>query len=228
MRIRSFVFSLVAGVALMTSAVHAQQAQQPAAAAAQPAAARPTIPVAVIDLAYILNNHPTMKGKIEGIKTESEAVAKQFEDRRKAILQKMEQMRAQLTEGTPDYQRMEQEIAAEDTQFRLDVVRKNKEFDEKRAQIFAEVHGQVTEQVKIYCDYAGTLVVLKVSRDPVDIKKPSTIETAMMQEVFYHNPAPHIDITEWVLGRLKAAAPATASGPVQTGGRPNPLQQRNK
>lgn len=225
MRIRSFVFSLVTGVALTTSAVYAQQAQQPAAAAAQPAA-RPTIPVAVIDLAYILNNHPTMKGKIESIKAESETVAKQFEERRKAILQKMEQMRAQLTEGTPDYQKAEQEIAAEDTQFRLDVVRKNKEFDEKRAQIFAEVHAQVTEQVKIYCDYAGTLVVLKVSRDPVDIKKPATIETAMMQEVFYHNPAPHIDITEWVLGRLKATAPATASGPVQTGARPNALQPR--
>ncbi len=121
---------------------------------------------------------------------------------------------------------MEQAIAAEDTQFRLDVVRKNKEFDEKRAQIFAVVHQQVTEQVKIYCEWAGTLVVLKVAREKVDVKKPSTIETAMMQEVFYHNPAPHIDITEWVLGRLKAAAPTV--GPAQQATRPNLNQPRQQ
>ncbi len=65
----------------------------------------------------------------------------------------MEQLKIEKTEGTPEYQKMEQEIAALDTQFRLDVVRKNKEFDEKRAQIFATVHQQVTEQVKLYCDW---------------------------------------------------------------------------
>ena len=224
MRIRSFVFSLVAGVALMTSGVNAQA---PAAAPQQAAAqSRPNVPVAVIDLAHILNNHPTMKGEIEKIKSESEAVGQQFEARRKEILRKMEQMRAEKTEGTADYQAMEQSIAAEDTQFRLDVVRKNKEFDEKRAQIFATVHQQVTHYVKMYCDYAGTLVVLKVAREKPDAKKPQTIETAMMQEVFYHNPAPHVDITEWVLGQLAASAGAAAPTPTAT--KPNPGQPKLK
>lgn len=211
----------------MTSAAYAQ-GQQQAAAAAQPAAqSRANVPVAVIDLAYILNNHPTMKGEIEKIKAESEQVAQQFEARRKDILQKMERMRSELTEGTADYQKMEQSIAAEDTQFRLDVVRKNKEFDEKRAVIFAQVHEQVTTKVKQYCEWAGTSVVLKVSREKVDVKKPATIETAMMQEVFYHNPAPHIDITDWVLGQLQAQAPSAAA-PTQQATRPNPNQPRTK
>ena len=231
-RIRSFVFSLVAAVAL-TSAANAQQQPAAAGAAAQPAAqARPNVPVAVIDLAYILNNHPTMKGQIEAIKAESEQVGQQFEARRKDILKKMDQMRETLTEGTAEYQKMEQQIAAEDTSFRLDVVRKNKEFDEKRAQIFATVHAQVTEQVKLYCDYANTYVVLKVAREKPDAKKPSTIETAMMQEVFYHNPAPNVDITDWVIGRLQASAASAAGGagtaPTQSATRPTPGQPRTK
>ncbi len=102
-----------------------------------------------------------MKEQIEAIKAESETVGKQFEDRRQAILKKMEHMRENLKEGTAEYQQMEQAIANEDAAFRLDVVRKNKEFDEKRAVIFATVHGQVTDLVKAYSDYAGTLVILR-------------------------------------------------------------------
>ncbi len=99
-----------------------------------------------------------MKDQIEAIKAESEQVGQQFEARRKDILKKMEQMRETLTEGTPEYQKMEQAIAADDTTFRLDVVRKNKEFERSGQLSFATVHAQVTELVKAYCDYADTYV----------------------------------------------------------------------
>ncbi len=183
MRIRSFVLTLVAVLSVATATVQAQQAGQPANAGAQPAAAqRRQVPVAVIDLGYILNNHPTMKQEIEQIKSQSESVAAEFEKKRQAILKMMEELRENFTEGTPDYMKKEQEIAAMDTQFRLDVVRKNKEFDEKRAQIFYTVHAQVTEALQFYCQNMGTFVVLKVSREKPDPKKPQTIETAMMQK----------------------------------------------
>ncbi len=57
-RIRSFVFSLAAAVTLMTPALNAQAPQATAQPAAQQAQSRPNVPVAVIDLAFILNNHP--------------------------------------------------------------------------------------------------------------------------------------------------------------------------
>ncbi|MCC6510135.1 MAG: OmpH family outer membrane protein [Pirellulaceae bacterium] len=221
MRIRRFVFTMVAGLSLMTTVAHAQQPAQ-GGAPAQAAAAQPraTIPVAVIDLGYILNNHPTMKAEIEQVKAQSETVGAEFEKKRQAILKMMEELRENYTEGTPDYAKKEQEIAAQDTDFRLQVVRKNKEFDEKRAQIFFTVHAQVTGLVKHYCSAMGTLVVLKVSREKPDPKKPQTIETAMMQEVFYHQDAPNVDITNWVLESLKAQAGSAMSAPMQSAGRP--------
>lgn len=205
MRIRSFVFTLVVGLSLVTTTA---QAQAPGAGTASATAApqRRTVPIAVIDLGYILNNHPTMKQEIEQIKSQSETVGAEFEKKRQSILKLMEELRENYTEGTADYMKKEQEIAAQDTQFRLDVVRKNKEFDEKRAQIFYAVHTQVAHWVKFYCNASGTFVVLKVAREKPDPKKPQTIETAMMQEVFYYQESPDVDITDWVLQQLKAHA----------------------
>ena len=215
--IRSFVITLAAGLSLVTATVQAQGTAQPGAAAgaAQPAGAaaqRRQVPIAVIDLGYILKNHPTMKQEIERIKSQSETVGAEFEKKRQAILKLMEELRENYTEGTPDYMRKEQEIAEQDTQFRLDVVRKNKEFDEARAQIFFEVHKQVSYLVKYYCDASGTFVVLKVARDKPDPKKPETIEIAMGQEVFYPQSSPDVDITDWVLQQLKAQAGTAQAG----------------
>lgn len=218
--IRSFVITLVAGMSLMTATAQAQETAQSAAAGATPAASQQrTPPIAVIDLGFILRNHPTMKQEIERIKAQTEAEGAKFEQKRQAILKQMEELRENFTEGTADYQAKEKEIANADTQFRLDVVRKNKEFDDARAQIFFEVHRQVTHIVKFYCDHTGACMVLKVARDKPDPKKPETIELAMGQEVFFHQ---NVDITDWVLQELKKMAPQTtqAQGAVNTAGRP--------
>jgi Skp family chaperone for outer membrane proteins len=192
------------------AAAQAGGAAQPAAAAAQ----RRTIPVAVIDLGHIIRNHPTMKQEMERIKTQAETTGGEFEKRRQSILKKMEELRANYTEGTEDYMKMEKEIADLDTAFRLEVVRKNKEFDEARASVFYQVHQQVTALIQYYCQHSGTFVVLRVSREKLDPKKPETIEMGMGQEVFYYNPAPDVDITDWVLQQLNTQAAAnTARAP---------------
>ena len=212
-RIGRIILTLVAGVALMATIAQAQGTAQPAGGTAgqaapqsQSAAQRRAVPVAVIDMRYILNNHPTMKQEIERIKARQESATSEFEKKRQAILKMMEELKEQFTEGTPDYQRKEQEIAEQDTQFRLDVVRKNKELEDARAQVFFQVHQQVSQLVKFYCENSGTFVVLQVAREKPDPKKPETIEMAMRQEVFYYQEAIDVDITEWVLGYLKSQA----------------------
>jgi Skp family chaperone for outer membrane proteins len=220
--IRILVISLTVGMSLLNATAQAQGTAQPANAAAPAATQRRAIPVAVIDLSYIIKNHPTMTQEVESINTQSDAVRAEFEKKRQSILKLMEELKENYTEGTPDYMRKEQEIAEQDTQFRLDVVRKNKEFDERKAQVFFEVHKQISFYVKFYCDNSGTFVVLQVARDKPDPKKPATIEIAMRQEVFFHQPAPDVDITEWVLQQLKTAAatPRTAT-PAAAGGSVN-------
>ena len=231
MCIRRNSIALAAAGLLLVSAVATSQAQQPAAqtaaapqagAAATAAAPRRSIPIAVIDLGFIIKNHPTMKSEMERIKGQTETAGAEFEKKRQSILKMIEELRENFTEGTPDYMRKEQEIAAQDTQFRLDVVRKNKEFDEARALVFFQVHQQVTHWIQYYCQHSGTFVVLRVSREKLDPKKPETIEMGMGQEVFYYQPSPDVDITDWVLQQLNASAAAANTARAATPGAATP------
>lgn len=209
---------------LFAASAHAQQGS-PAAAAQVPKA----MPVLVVDLGHVLKNHPTMKAEIEKIEASMGTVDKEFAAKRDKILADMKALGEQFTEGTPDYIRQEKMIAEADTQFRLELVRKRKEFDEARAIVLTQVHAQVTHVLQFACGYLKAGVVLRVSREKLDPKKPQTIEIGMGQEVFYFDP--NTDITDWVLEQLKnsaaaASAPA-ATGPTSTATRPGgqPVQR---
>lgn len=217
MCIRRFSIALATGLMLVSAAAssYAQNAGGQTGGTAAAAAQQPRrqVPVAVIDLGYLIKNHPTMKQEMERIKSDEEAASAEFEKKRQAILKEMESLRDQFKEGTPEFSRKEAEIAAQDTEFRLSVVRKNKQFQESRAQVFYQVHQQVTEEVSTFCQYFGTFCVLRINREKMDPKRPETIEMGMSQEVFYYQNSPDVDITDWVLNQLKARATQTAARP---------------
>lgn len=187
---------------------------QPAAGGPQQPA--PSVrPVGTIDIGYILQNHPTLKSKMDTLKNRMKTADEEMQAKREAIIKQMEQLRAQYNEGTPEYDRAEKQIAEQDTEFRLELVKRRKEFENAQAEILFEIHGQITQLLKYYCDNTGTQVVLQISRQPVDPKKPETIEMAMSQNVLYHDS--RIDVTNWVMEALQKqlgssnAAPAARS-----------------
>lgn len=225
MCIRKYSTALAAFGLMLVSAAATSVAQQPAGGQPQgngtAAAQRRQVPIAVIDLGYIIKNHPTMKQEMERIRSEEEAAGAEFEKKRQSILKMMEELRESFTEGTADFQRKEQEIASQDTQFRLDVVRKNKQFQEARAQVFYQVHVQVTNLIQFYCQQMGTFVVMRVSREKLDPKKPETIEMGMGQEVFYFQNMPDVDITQWVLESLNSQQAAANTARTSPAGAPS-------
>ena len=83
------VWSLIATIVLgsFTGSIVAQEAQQQAAGG-QAAAVRP--PVAVIDVGFLLKNHPKMKAEIESIEARMAAADKAMSDKRDAILKFIE------------------------------------------------------------------------------------------------------------------------------------------
>jgi Skp family chaperone for outer membrane proteins len=207
---------LVSGAAIYTAAVaQAQQAQTQA----QPQTASAGRSVGVIDIGHILQNHPTLKGKMEGIKSRMEAADKEMQTKREAIIKQMEQLKEQYTEGTPDYDRAEKQIAEQDTEFRLELVKKRKEFENSQAEILFEVHGQITQLLKYLNQQMGVQVVLQVSRQPIDPKKPETLEIAMSQNVIYYDT--NLDLTTWVLDALQKQLGTTAGGGARTANQPN-------
>lgn len=183
--------------------------------APQQSAATPARLVGVIDIGHILQNHPTLKGKMESVKAQMESADKEMQAKREAIIKKMEQLRERLNEGTPEYEQAERAIAEEDTAFRLELVKKRKEFENAQAEILFEVHGQITQLLRYLNEQMGFQVVLQVSRQPVDPKKPETIEIAMSQNVLYFDK--NVDLTNWVLEALqKQLGGSTSQAPAQS------------
>lgn len=211
------VWSLIATI-LLGSFAGAAVAQEAQPAGAAPTAARP--PVAVIDVGFLLKNHPTMKAEIEAIESRMATADKAMSDKRDAILKQMEQLREKYTEGTPEYEREEKAIAAQDTEFRLELVKMRKEFDSARANVLVKVYSEITHWVKYLSDNMGVHMVLRITREQMDPNKPETVQMVMSQDVLYYNPT--IDYTDWILKALQneaaktaAARPAAAAAPAQ-------------
>ncbi len=195
-------------------------AQSGGTAAASPA--RPAI--AVVDVAYILENHPTMKSEIERIEAEMKKADTEFAGKRDSIIKKLEELKQRYKEGTPDYEREEKAIAEMDTNFRLELIKKRKEFDEARARVIYQVYSGINEVLKWYCDQTATSVVLRASREQMDPKKPETVQLVMSQEVLFFQP--NADITNWVLDAInqksgKSAAPQATNEAARAAKAPN-------
>lgn len=192
MRVWSLIAAIVLGVITAQSTVFAQ------------AGAQNKVTVAVVDIGYVLKNHPTMKGEMERIEADMKAADAQMGQRRDAILKQMEQLRSMYTEGTPEYEAQEKKIAEQDTEFRLSLIKEKKRFEEMQAQVVYQVYTDITSQVQVAANAWGTQVVLRVNREKMDPKKPETVQFVMSQDVIYYNPG--IDITNWVLEQLTALA----------------------
>jgi len=206
--------------ALATTPVWAQangSSGQPQAGSPQPAAVAPR-PVGVIDIGFILQNHPTLKAKMDGIKSRMETADKEMQAKRESIMKQMEQLRERFNEGTPEYDKAEKQIAEQDTDFRLELVKRRKEFENAQAEILFEIHGQISQLLKYYCENTGVQVVLQVSRQPVDPKKPETIEMAMSQNVLYFDGK--TDVTAWVLEALQKQLGSSNAGPARAAASP--------
>lgn len=200
------VWSLIATIVLgsFASSLVAQEAQ-PAAAGAQ--AARPT--VGVIDVGFLLKNHPTMESEIKSIEARMKAADESMSAKRDAILKQMEELREKYTEGTPEYEREEKSIASQDTEFRLELVKMRKEFDSSRANVLVKVYGEITHWVKYLSDNMGIQLVMRITREKMDASKPETVQMVMSQDVLYYSPT--VDYTDWVLKALQNDAAKTAA-----------------
>lgn len=201
------VWTLIAATAVLFAGLAGTASAQNGAAAA----ANPQMPIAIVDVGHILKNHPTMKAEMEKIQADMTAADKAMSDKRNAILESMEQMRSQFTEGTPEYEREEKKIAERDTEFRLELVKQKKKFDEAQATVIYKAYTEINQVLKYASDNFGTKIVLRVNREEMDPKKPETIQMVMSQDVLYYSP--NIDLTDWVLNSVTQMA-SRASGAV--------------
>lgn len=221
----------LATVALMGICSASAMAQAPAANA--PQSAQPQQPqgpktgatsVALVDVGFLLKNHPTMNAEMEKIKAEMQAAQDQIEARRKELLSQSEAIGKNLESSSPEFKQKQEELLNAESKLRVDFMGKEKEFAEKQAGVVYKSYKDITTAINSVADYYKFDLVLRFSKEQneMDYKKPRTVDFGIQRDVVYQ--APGMDLTDIVLyvlrnnvqatpAAVKPAVPQTASRP---------------
>ena len=174
--------------------------------------------IALVDVGYLLKNHPNMNANMEAIKAEMTAAQEDIESRRTALLKDQESIGKTFEPDSPQFKQKQESLISAESKLRVDFMGKEKEFAEKQATVIFNSYQSINRAIKLMADFRQHDIVLRYSReqDQMDPKKPQSVNFGVQRDVLYHNPA--VDITESVLAVLvrdepKATGPAAASTP---------------
>lgn len=163
--------------------------------------------VAVIDITYILDNHPRLKAATDRFKSDVQNTGMKFKSEQEAIAKQAEKLRT-LKPGSPDYKRLEEELTQKQSDLKVKASLEEKEFAERESQMYLAAYTEVCALVRAYAERNGIKLVLRFNGKPVDRNNRDAIRAELFKTVVYNDPA--IDITDPVLNELKRAAAAAA------------------
>jgi Skp family chaperone for outer membrane proteins len=190
------------------------QGQQPAARPATPASH-----VAVIDVGYIFKNHARFKGAMDKMKDEVMAAENALKSERDRINGLMEQLKG-FNVGTPEYKKLEAEIAKAQGDFNVTAQLQKKDFMDREAKVYLQVYTDIERAVAQFAREHGIAVVLRFDGDPVDGADRNQILRGITKPIVYYEGGN--DITPDILRMLNGAAVADQTG------RPGAVPQRTR
>jgi Skp family chaperone for outer membrane proteins len=191
--------------ATVVSAAHAQVPGQPAVRPVAPAASGPPpTHVAVIDVGYIFKNHTAFKSAMDKMKDEVLAAENSLKGERDRINGMMEQLKG-YNVGTPEYRKLEGEVAKAQGDFQVTAQLQKKDFMDREAQVYMQVYGQIERAVAQFARDNGIAVVHRFDGDPVDSSDRNRILGNITKPIVYYDS--QIDITPDVLRMLNGATP---------------------
>ncbi|MDZ4849105.1 MAG: OmpH family outer membrane protein [Pirellulaceae bacterium] len=206
---------MIVGSFAMTTVV----AQQPNAAATGASGTR----IAVIDVGYIVKKHPTIKQQQTAIRDQVKVAQDELVKRREALVKDAEQLKA-FREGSPEFNQLQERLANQEAQLKLDMVRKEKELDGVEASMAIEFYKQLQTLISSVAEHNQIDLVLRSNREEPDLKNPATIQMALEKGVIYNKPA--LDMTDLVLKMIESQAPAATTpqggAPVMNANAPRP------
>jgi Skp family chaperone for outer membrane proteins len=204
--------AFIALVAVLAApAARGQAPGQPAVRPMVPAqSAQPASHTAVIDVGYIFKNHSRFKAAMDKMKDEVLAAENGLKAERDRINGLMEQLKG-FNVGTPEYKRLEAEIAKAQGDFNVNAQLQKKDFMEREAKVYMQVYDEVEKAVTQFAREHRIAVVLRFDGDPVDSSDRNQILRGITKPIVYYEPG--IDITPDVLKMLNGTPVAGVARP---------------
>lgn len=205
------VKNLVLAVAatLVVSVAGTAKAQHPEAANA------PKFGIAVVDIAFVFKNHAQLNATMESMKGEMKNIEENLKAKRDQI-GKMEAARDQMTAGSPDYKKLDDQLVEEKTKFNVDMDRLRRDLMERESKLYFTTYQQVTYTIAQYAKQRNIGLVLRFNGDRPDPAKPQDILKDINKPVVFEN---NVDITRDILSMVNGGA-AVPAAPAPGGGTP--------
>ena len=183
--------------------------------------------VGLVDVGFLIQNHPTMKGEMESIKAEMTKAQEEIDARRKELMQQSDQVSKTYDSASPDFKQKQEELINKESRLRVDFMDKEKEYAERHATLLAKSYNDISLAISQVATGYQFDLILRYSKEQneMDPKKPRTVEFGIQKDVLYQ--APGMDLTPhamWVLKRnlgvLQTQATQATQPAAQTATRP--------
>ena len=222
--------TLVAGPLSILALVATTSAQGPIPggrpAAPSPAPSAPPAvggtSVVVIDVANIFKNHIRFNEKMKEIKAEIDAFEASIRAEQTKFKQKGEGLQ-QFNPSSPEYKKLEEELARMQSEVQVQVGLKRKTFLEQEAREYYKTYREIEQSVAVFAQQNRIGLVLRFNGDEMKADDRNSVLQGVNKAVVYHD---RLDITEWILRDLNRGATATPTGPSVQPGAPAPQISR--
>ena len=155
--------------------------------------------IALVDVNYIFKKHVRLKAQLTDLQAEAAKVQKDFEQ----LLQGLQSKGATLNTlkpGTPEYQRMEEQIVTEKANIQGQIALKRKDFVQKEAHLYFNAYREITDEVRGFCEMRGIALVLNFDGDGIHDDNPDMVARGISNKVVYLNKS--LDITGFIVHRF--------------------------
>ncbi len=187
-----------------------------------PAPAPTGTSVVVIDVAFIFKNHIRFNARMNDIKKDIEAFEAQIRTQQQDLQRRSEGLKS-FSAGSPDYKRLEEELARLGSAMQVDVGLKRKKFLEDEARVYYDIYKEIEQTVAVFCQQYRIGLVLRFNGD--DMKpddRTSVLQGVNKAVVFQQN----LDITQLILQKLNGGAGNVPHQPTVGPGNPTGVISR--
>lgn len=179
----------------LTSLASAQQQQNAA------------VPIVVVDLSKVFEQHPTFKGQMERIKAEVKQEEARFQAKGEEMKKKVQQLQT-LKASSAEFKTLEAELSFEQGRVQADMALKRKEFLEREAQVYFQTYTQVKAQIKAFSEANRIGLVLRYSSEKMDPNNRQSVMAGVNQPIVYNEA--RLDITRFIVDGLTRSGQQTA------------------
>ena len=175
-----------------------------------------TVPIVVVDLSKVFDQHPQFQQTLQKIKSDVKAAEADFQNKGKQIQERVKQLK-EFKPTSEEYIRLETETARVQGQIQAEMALKKKDFLEREAQAYYQTYQQVRNEIKAFAEANRIGLVLRFSSEQIDPNNRQSVLQGVNQPILYNQGG--LDITRFIVDRVVRAnggAARTARAPQGT------------